>query len=330
MSDQSSNPPPDHPWAKYYRERDKSRPPITPLSRSGTAPSESSRSLRARAATSAPRSEAWAESLEAKAADSEREDAASSPAFLSSAQREERELDTRRRKGRTLLRAATIAIAGLVAVYFLVLNTVFREPAPERLNQVAAALAPEVLRLYSNQEQPLEVVDFRAGIEVRRASDDMACQAEITLRLREPLFAPSDSNGTELYRSHATAIALAEGEALRRGLYADGKAPVPPLLPKVLRTAHRTGETLTVKIPFRALRFGWTWTCQPPELEHRRASRTLSGAVLAQQGSGPMLLLDSPQAQAGIRDLTRAAKDYLEKINRDLEAHPAKAHTPGP
>ena len=43
-----------------------------------------------------------------------------------------------------------------------------------------------------------------------------------------------------------------------------------------------------------------------------------------------MLLLDSPQAQAGIRDLTRAAKDYLEKINRDLEAHPAKAHTPGP
>jgi hypothetical protein len=330
VSDQASNPPPDHPWAKYYRERDKSRPPITPLSRTGAGASESERPHSARAAASSSAARASAKELDVTAANPEAGDGASSPAFLSAAQREERELATRRRKGRTLLRTAAVAIAGLVAVHFLVLNTVVREPTPARLHQVAATLAPQILRLYSSQEQPLEVVDFHAEIAARRAADDLACLAEITLRLREPLFAPADSNGTELYRSHATAIALAEGEALRRGLYATGHAPVPPLLPKVLRTAHRAGETLTVKIPFHARRFGWTWTCQPPELDHRTTSRTLTGAVLAQQGNGPVLLLDSPQAQAGIRDLTRAAKDYLEQINRDLEAHPAQAPAPGP
>lgn len=323
MSDPSANRPPDHPWAKYYQERDKSRPPITELPRTTARPPGAEPSRPVQATASSP-TRVSREDLEAEEANSESGRTPANPAFLSAPQREERELTAQRRRGRAILSAGALGLAGLVALHFLVLRTVVREPSPERLQQVAAALAPQVLRLHSSPDQPLEVVNAHAGIAIRHAADDLGCQAEITLRLREPLFAPADSNGTELYRSHAAAIVLAEAEAARRGLYADGKGPVPPLLPKVLRTAHRAGETLTVKIPFRAQRFGWSWSCQPPDLDRQTLARTLIGSTLAQQGSGPVLLLDSPNAQAGIRELTRAAKDYLEQINRDLAAQPVK------
>lgn len=322
MSENPSKSPSNHPWDKYYQEREKSRPAMTRLPRPlpGAGGSRPPHSRAAGAGTKPPHA-VYAE-LTATEVDLAPRPTNPAPAFLSPQQREELNSRARRRARWSLLRTAVIALAALVTLHFIAGYTLLREPSASSLDQVARALAPEILRLYSSADQPLEIFDVQAKIQAHPQTDEVSCVAEVTLRLREPLFAPAESNGTDLYRSHAAAIALAEAEAARRGLYTHGNAPVPPLLPKVLRTAHRTGETLTVEIPFNAQRFGWSWRYSPAAIERRSVSRTFAGAALAQHGSGPVLLLDSPGAQAGIRELTRAAKDYLEKIGRDLATAP--------
>lgn len=318
MSDDPSNLPPDHPWAKYYQDRDKARPAMTRIQRAAKpepAPTTHGNSSQG----SAPRPSIYDE-LTAAVSALEQEIGSQPSTFISAKQREEMELAARRENRRKLLVAAVLALTGLVALHFIIVNTVVREPGSAQLAAKANQTAPEILRLYSSEEQPLELAGATAEVRERIDSDDLSCVIAVTLRLREPLLEPADSNGTDLYRSHAAAIPLVEAEAARHGLYTDGAAHVPPVLPRVLRTAHRAGETLVVRVPLAAHRFGWSWSFSAPELERRRASRTLAGAVLARQGGGPILLLDSPDALAELRALTRQAKEYLEHVGRDLEA----------
>lgn len=319
MSNDPSNLPPDHPWAKYYQERDKARPAMTQLPRAAPKSKSAPNTPVPPPGSGAPKSSIYDE-LTAAVSAVEQEVAAQATTFISAKQREEMELATRRENRRTLLRGAALFVAGLVVLHFLIINTVFREPTSAGLAAVAARAGSEILQLHSSPEQPLELVGSRAVVQERLTSAELRCEVAVTLRLREALVEPADSNGTLLYRSHAAAIPLVEAEAARRGLYPDGKAHVPPVLPKLLHTTHRSGETIVVRVPVTAQRFGWSWSFNAPEFDRRRASRVLNGAVLSRQGGGPILLLDSPGALAELRELTRLAKDYLEHIGRDLEA----------
>jgi hypothetical protein len=261
--------------------------------------------------------------LTAAVAAVEQEVTAQSTAFISAKQREELDLAARRENRRKLLIAAALGLAALVVLHFIIINTIFREPTAAKLAAVADQTGPEILRLYSSTEQPLELAGTRIEAGKRLNSDELDYIIAVTLRLREALFETADSNGTAVYRSHAVAIPLVEAEAARIGLYADGNARQPPVLPKILRTTHQAGEPLVVRVPVNAHRFGWSWTFRAPEFERRQTSRTLAGSVRARHGSEPVLLIDSPNALAEIRALTRQAKEYLEQVGRDLAARNA-------
>jgi hypothetical protein len=260
----------------------------------------------------------------------EPESAHPTTAFVSAHQREEMALAARRTRRRNLLRVVLPLLAGVVALHFLIIYTVLRAPSAGKLAALAERTAADVLRLYSNPEQPFELSESHAQVQAHLDAATVRSVVTVTLRLREPLYEPADSNGTEVYRSYAAAIAHLEAESARRGLASDGAAHVPPVLPKILRRTHGAGETLVVSAPALAHRFGWSWNLGTAELEQRRTDRTFAGKILALQGHGPVLLLDSPDTLTRIRELNRLAKEYLEHVGRDLDVLPAPspARTP--
>lgn len=260
----------------------------------------------------------------------EQESARSTTAFVSAHQREEMALAARRTRRRNLLRVVLPLLAGAVALHFLIIYTVLRAPSAGKLAALAERTAAEVLRLYSNPEQPFELSESHAQVQAHLDAATVRSVVTVTLRLREPLYEPADSNGTELYRSYAAAIAHLEAESARRGLAPDSAAHVPPVLPKILRRTHGAGETLVVSAPALAHRFGWSWNLGAAELDQRQTDRIFAGKVLPLQGRGPVLLLDSPDTLTRIRELNRLAKEYLEHVGRDLDVLPAPSPVRAP
>lgn len=253
--------------------------------------------------------------------------------FVSVAQRERVMKATRRRQKLRIVALAALAGSVLMAAHVSVTRFVFREPAASALQAHAHIVAKTVLPIYSSDVQPLGVAGFTTVLRDRANSGELRFFAEITLRLREPLYTPANTNGTVAYRQLQTSLHLARTQDIKHRLFDLGEGPTPPELPPLVEVAHRPGDVMVVRVPFSAKRVGWTWRLLPPQLAYRTASSGFVGIAASHYARTPHLVFGFAGSTATIRALTKAARDYIVAVNKQLQlkanAAPSSPVNPG-
>jgi len=141
----------------------------------------------------------------------------------------------------------------------------------------------------------------------------------VTLRLRKPLYVPAVTNGTAQYRRLQQALLTARDQELRFNLFNASGAPEIPTLPLLLQQSHRAGETIVVRVPFTARRFGWSWRIDAPQLALNLANRVLEGDSLERYAGLPHLIFGSPAALADVRQRVKLANNYLLAVAKTVQ-----------
>jgi hypothetical protein len=316
-----------HPWARFYSERGQSRPPMAVV----VVPTPA-KSARAKAATTAKEnvsvvSTELAAAVAAVTAQQPVVGATAAP-FITAMQREAVAIELKRRARVRMARFAAVAALALVAVHFAVTQLFNRAPSEEALAEHLQTFPETVLALYSSQRQPLQADGVVLSQSDRIDAQHFRYVATITLRLREPLYVPAATNGTATYRRLQTALQTAREQEMRFNLFPPAQAPDFPTLPLLLQRSHFAGETIVVRVPFTAQRFGWQWRLEKPELRLRLASRALEGDSLGCYGETPHLIFGSASALATIRERTKLAHNYVFAVAREVQRHADGEATP--
>lgn len=301
-----SNQPANDPWAKFYRERGRARPPLTQLT--GRKPP--------RPRDAPPPTRARTEEMQRWHALAELARAAAAPAPPRA--REEPGA------GRALRRWFGWTLGGLAAaiVCFEAARFIFADaPAAAQLEATAQAAARRVLAQWRSPATPWGLEDARAEPVWREGSGTRHYDAVVTLRLEAALYAPAVSNGTEGYRLLQRSLADARTAARRHGL--DVAVPAlqaAPELPELLDVTAKEGEKLVVRVPFTARRGVWRWENGAPEWRLARANRRIGGQALAAWEKGSFLRFDTAAERAAMRERMRQAREFVLTTNRELQA----------
>lgn len=312
--------PAQHPWAKYYSERGLARPPVADL------PTRAKRvhvkSPGARAVIADRKAAAVSAELAAAVAAVTSHVAlpgCTAAPFITAMQRE---AVTRELKRRALIRFARVfAISAVVAVLLHVTVTRFlcATPSETALQAHVRRLPDAVLPLFSSARQPLQadsvVITQADPIDAK----NFRYVASVTLRLRKPLYIPAVTNGTVQYRRLQQALLTAREQELRFNLFNAADAPEAPTLPLLLQQSHRAGETIVVRVPFTARRFGWTWRIDAPQLALNVANRALEGDSLERYDGMAHLIFGSPATLADVRQRVKQANNYLLAVAKTVQ-----------
>jgi hypothetical protein len=143
--------------------------------------------------------------------------------------------------------------------------------------------------------------------------------ASITLMLRKPLYVPANTNGTVSYRQAQDALPAARDQEMRYDLFASGPRPEPPVLPPLFQHSHAEGETIVVRVPFVARRFGWSWRLEKPHMELSSVNRTLVGETLDRFQDGSYLIYGDAATLAEIRQRVKQANDYIRGVAKAVQ-----------
>jgi len=310
--------PTQHPWAKYYSERGISRPVVADVVRPARrAPKASSP---ARAAVAGPISSELAAAVAAVNAEVS-STPGSTTSFLSPRQREIALREAKRQARWRSVRFVAMAAAGLVCLHFAVTRFFCRAPSEDAVAAHLQSLPETLLPYFSTARQPLQA----DGVTITQA-DQIDAQhiryvATVTLRLRKPLYVGAVTNGTAQYRRLQEAVQRAQAQESRLKLFTDTETPDAPSLPMLLQRSHQEGETVVVRVPFIARRFGWQWRLEEPQLGLRVANRVLEGDSLDRYGDAPYLIFGGPATLAEVRRRTKIANNYVLAVAKEVQRH---------
>jgi hypothetical protein len=306
----------NHPWAKYYASRGVSRLPLAELKRpAGVEPV--ARTRKPVTPKPAALSSDLAAALAAVNAAAEVAGVTAAP-FISVMQKQAVAREVKRI--RRLRVAMWVGIAAVVCglLHVAVTQVFYRIPAPPEVQTHAEQLKADLLPLYSTARQPLQVDTVKVSKPERIAGGRMRYVAEVTLRLRKPLYVPAASNGTAAYRQLQVSLQAARDQELRYNLFAEADAPEVPDLPMLLQTSHRAGDAIVVKVPFEARRFGWRWKLEAAQTGRRVANRGFDGNALEFFGDAQYLIY-SPQSLGEVRQRTKAAREYVTAVTKEVQ-----------
>lgn len=218
-----------------------------------------------------------------------------------------------------LLKGAGMIFVAACALHLLATTLLFRLPPAEALESEVAQTAQALLLLHTSGDRPLEIT---RAIPVLREEGDgrhLRYQAEVTLRLRQPLYGPALTNGTVNYRMLQTSLELARKQELMFEFFPAGDGPRPPDLPRLIHLTHRAGEAMIVRVPFEAERIGWKWRVAPSQLAKRTVDRRFEGSTLDRFNDAPYLVFGVPETMPDIRARMKAARDYVTAISREIQ-----------
>ena len=238
--------------------------------------------------------------------------------FVTAVQRQEEVREKKRASRFRLLKLAGVAAAALVALHFTVTRVLYRTPSPEDLEAHVLPLPDSVLPSYSSVRQPLQpgrVVYLETD---RVDANRIRYAAEVTLRLRKPLYVPASTNGTQVYRQLQESLQLARQRDLKFSLFATGEGPPHPELPLLIQVSHRGGDAIVVRLPFEARRYGWQWRLLPPQLALRTANRSFAGDSIDYYAGSPYLIFGG-STMAGVRGLMREARTYIVAVAHEIQ-----------
>jgi hypothetical protein len=216
--------------------------------------------------------------------------------------------------------AAAAAVVLVVAGYQLLQQLFNRVPSESALTSLGAEVGATLRQRHSSEAQPLEFAEARPVLQGEVTGGRARYEFSVTLRLREPLFAPAESNGTQAYRDLQRTVFDLQGRLVQSRLYSvRPDLAVPPTLPLLLARTHRAGERLTVVLPVAAVRRVWGWQLAPQWEQARMITPPLHGTVLAQQPARH-LIFGTADGREAMAQLQRAARDYVLQVQRALAA----------
>jgi hypothetical protein len=212
-----------------------------------------------------------------------------------------------------------MAAALVFAVHFSLTHTVFQQPFRSAVEEHVQGLPEAVAPLYSNSRQPLRPVGVAVVQADRVDAGTMRYVAAVTLRLEKPLYVPAVSNGTLAYRRVQESLVAAREQEVRFNLFQPGQGPELPEMPLLLQRMHQAGETVVVRVPFTARRFGWNWRLEAPPLSLRVPSRVLEGDCLDHYASAPHLIFGEAKTFAEVRRRVKLGNDYLVAVAKAVQ-----------
>jgi hypothetical protein len=309
-----------HPWAKYYEERGISRPPVATLPRRrSNAPGTG--------VANQPAPKRLAISSDLAAAVAAVTSSGSAPAgttaapFITAMQKEAAVRAAKRQTWIRFGRIAAAAVAVVAAIHFAVTRVLYRAPAETAVLAHVQGLPEAIVPLFSSSRQPLQA----DGVVISQADQIDAAHfryvATVTLRLRKPLYVPAVTNGTAQYRRLQDALERARDQDLRYKLFTDGDEPDAPTLPLLLQRTHQAGETIVVRVPFTARRFGWQWRIDAAQLALGTPNHFFQGDTLERYAGTPHLIFGTPAALAEIRERTKLANNYVLAVAKAVQRH---------
>lgn len=234
--------------------------------------------------------------------------------FVSAQQKEADAQEGRRLARIRFAKWGANVVVALGVVYLLAAILLFRQPADEAIAAEVAKTAQTVLLLNASRDRPLKIDHAVAILREPVDARYRRYYAEVTLRLREPLYGPAVTNGTVRYRMLQESVQLARSTELKLDLFPDNDGPALPDMPRLIQVLHRGGEAMVVRVPFEAKKFGWKWRIEAPQLGRREGERELDGVPLSHFESAPYLIFGLPNTMETIRARTTAARDYLVAV----------------
>jgi hypothetical protein len=306
-----------HPWAKYYAERGQSRVAMAQLA-PRPAPKPAAAPPRPADSKTPALSSELAAAVAAATAQATAAGYTAAP-FITSMQKEAL---AREAKHRTRIRIVQFAVAAaivLTGLHLTLTRTIFRQPFESAVNAHVRDLPTALLPLYSSLRVPLQGDGVTIAQADRIDADNYRYVATVTLRLRKPLFIPAVSNGTAAYRRLRETLHAARDQELRYNLFPPSSRPIFPELPLLLQRVHQAGETIVVRVPFTARRFGWNWRLAAPHLELRTANRVLEGDSLERYTGAPVLIYGDSSTLADIRARVKKANEYVLAVAKTVQ-----------
>ncbi len=222
-----------------------------------------------------------------------------------------------------LAKLGAVVVGAIVALYLFVSFALFRFPSDEALADQAQKTARAVLPLYSSNDQPLQIDQAVAVLSDVFDSHDIRYHAEITLRLREPLYGLATTNGTLVYRMMQESLRLTREQEINLNLFPSNDGPQPPDLPQLIQLLHPAGSPLVVRVPFEAKKFGWKWRIAPAQLANRVAKNFFEGAPLNHFNDAPYFIFGIPETMADVRERTSQARAYIVAISKEIQRRTA-------
>lgn len=318
---------PQHPWAKYYTERGIARPKVVAMTRRpDTAPrvvKPVESAVPAAKAELSPELAAAVAAVSTPAAGWDLRPVSTAAPFVTAMQREAAARAARRSKRLKRVKYLLAAAAGLVAVHFAATRIFCTAPVEEAVLAHVQNLPESVLPFYSSSQQPLQPDGVVVTQADRIDAEHFRYVATVTLRLRKPLFVPAVTNGTANYRRLQEALQHAREQELKFKLFADSDSEPVPALPLLLQQVHQAGETIVVRVPFTARRFGWRWRIDEPQLALRVANRVLQGHSLERYAATPYLIFGGPATLVEIRQRSQVARDYVVAVAKEVQRRSA-------
>lgn len=259
--------------------------------------------------------------------------------FVTAMQRQEETQARKRESRRRLLKMAGVVLVAAVALHFTVTRILYRTPEPDAVETHVQALPELVLPFYSTSRQPLQPGTVVYTETDRVDANRIRYAAEVTLRLRKPLYVPASTNGTAAYRQLQESLQLARQRDIKFSLFPPGESPPHPELPLLLQVSHRAGESITVRVPFEARRYGWGWRLLPAQIPLRSVNRTFTGDSIDYYADTPYLIFGQSGSMAEVRLLMRQARAYIIAVAQEVQRHadveavvetPPPAPTPSP
>jgi hypothetical protein len=253
--------------------------------------------------------------------------------FVTAMQRQEEIRERKRESRRRLLTMAVVVLVAGLALHFTVTRILYRTPEPDAVEAHVQALPELVLPFYSTNRQPLQPGTVVYAETDRVDANRIRYAAEVTLRLRKPIYVPASTNGTAVYRQLQESLQLARQRDIKFSLFPPGESPPHPDLPLLLQVSHRAGESITVRVPFEARRYGWGWRLLPAQIPLRSVNRTLTGDSIDYYADTPYLIFGQSGTMAEVRLLMRQARAYIIAVAQEVQRHAdveAVAETPPP
>ncbi len=241
--------------------------------------------------------------------------------FVSAKQREV-EAGERRRLWRVRLTRIGAGLGvGLGLLYLLVSLVFFRYPTEEALEAEVAKTAQAVVLRYTRGDRPLEIARAVPVFRQKIGARHVRYFADVTLRLRQPLYGAGVSNGTVGYRQLQESLQWARAQELKFNFFALTGGPTAPELPRLIQRIHHRGEPMVVRVPFEAEQFGWRWRFKPPQFTYVSVDREFSGATLDYLDAAPYLIFGLPETMPLVRERMKAARIFITAMTKEIQRH---------
>ena len=316
----AANPPPRPPVPPSPVAKAATSPAVKPASRPpvAQAPAVPDRSAERAGGRDPAVSDELASALAALAAEYAPLPMSTAP-FMSAKQKEVDAGERRRRLRERLVKLGAGLLVAVGVLYAVASTLLFRFPSDEALAAAAARTAQEVILLHTSDERPLEIDRAIPVLRESIAPNELRYYAEVTLRLRQPLYGPALTNGTVSYRMLQDSLQRAREQELKFKFFPPGAGPQPPELPQLLQLLHRAGDPLVVRVPFEAEKFGWRWRLKPAQLALRIVSGRFEGATLDHFADAPYLIFGVPETMGDIRARMQSAREFIIAITKEIQ-----------